>query len=308
MIFDTHADILYNIVEKRLKGERGIVESYHIPQLLEGNITGGIWAYYTDINQLPQHDFNQAVSYILEELEESPDIQVVTSKRDWADHKVNVILGLESLAPIKGIDHLIELYEKGFRHAMLTWNEKNHFATGIACKDGTGLTELGRELIKKMDELGMVIDVSHASIETFYDIVNISKNPIIASHSNCYSITPHPRNLMDEQIKAIAAVGGVIGVTAVPHFTNKLKPDIESLVDHIDYLKQLVGINHIALGFDFMNYLGDGTANCNLIDCSSASDANNVIDELINRGYTSGEIDAITHQNAKRVINHILTD
>ena len=100
MIFDTHADILYNIVEKRLKGERGIVESYHIPQLLEGNITGGIWAYYTDINQLPQHDFNQAVSYILEELEESPDIQVVTSKRDWADHKVNVILGLESLAPV----------------------------------------------------------------------------------------------------------------------------------------------------------------------------------------------------------------
>ena len=59
MIFDTHADILYNIVEKRLKGERGIVESYHIPQLLEGNITGGIWAYYTDINQLPQHDFNR---------------------------------------------------------------------------------------------------------------------------------------------------------------------------------------------------------------------------------------------------------
>ncbi len=308
MIFDTHTDILYNIVEKRLKGKRGIVESYHIPELLEGNVTGGIWTYYTDIDQLLPNDFDQAITYILEELEQSPDVQIVTSKGDWADHKVNVILGLESLAPVRDVSHLVELYDKGFRHAMLTWNERNQFATGVACKDETGLTDLGREVIKKMNELGMVIDVSHASAQTFYDILEISKEPIIASHSNCYSITPHPRNLTDEQIKEIAAVDGVIGVTAVPHFTNQLKPDVESLVDHIDYMRDLVGTRHIALGFDFMNYLGEGSTDCNLIDCQSASSANNVIDELMKRGYSDMEIDGITHANAKRVINHILKD
>ena len=308
MIFDTHTDILYNIVEKRLRGQRGIVESYHIPELLEGNVTGGIWTYYTDVNQLLHNNFDQAIHYIIEELEESPDVQVVTAKGDWADHKVNVILGLESLAALRDIDHLVEIYEKGFRHAMLTWNEKNQFATGIGCKDGTGLSLLGCELIQKMNELGMVIDVSHASIQTFEDILSVTKEPVIASHSNCYSITPHPRNLTDEQIKEIALVDGVIGVTAVPHFTNQLKPDVESLVDHIDYLRELVGTRHIALGFDFMNYLGDGHLESNLIDCQSASSANNVIDELVNRGYSSMDIDGITHVNAKRVINHILKD
>lgn len=308
MIFDTHTDILYNIVEKRLRGQRGIVESYHIPELLEGNITGGIWTYYTDVNQLLHNNFDQAIHYIIEELEDSPDVQIVTAKGDWADHKVNVILGLESLASIRDINHLVELYEKGFRHAMLTWNEKNQFATGIGCKDGTGLSLLGCELIQKMNELGMVIDVSHASIQTFEDILSVTKDPVIASHSNCYSITPHPRNLTDEQIKEIALVDGVIGVTAVPHFTNHLKPDVESLVDHIDYLRDLVGTRHIALGFDFMNYLGNGCLESNLIDCQSASSANNVIDELINRGYSSMDIDGITQVNAKRVINHILKD
>ena len=308
MIFDTHTDILYHIVNKRLRGQRGVVESYHIPELLEGNVTGGIWTYYTDVDQTLHNNFDEIINYILEELEESPDVQVVLSKGDWADHKVNVILGLESLAPVKDIKHLECLYEKGFRHAMLTWNEKNQFAAGVGCQDGSGLTLLGCELVRKMNELGMVIDVSHASVQTFDDILSISKAPVIASHSNCYSLTPHPRNLTDDQIKEIATLDGVIGVTAVKHFTNQLKPDVESLVDHIDYMKKLVGTRHIALGFDFMNYLGSEDSDSNLIDCRSAASANNVIDELIKRHYNSAEIHAITHGNAKRVINHILKD
>ena len=101
----------------------------------------------------------------------------------------------------------------------------------------------------------------------------------------------------------IALVDGVIGVTAVPHFTNQLKPDVESLVDHIDYLRELVGTRHIALGFDFMNYLGDGHLESNLIDCQSASSANNVIDELVNRGYSSMDIDGITDIFIEPTIN-----
>lgn len=306
MIFDTHTDILYNIVEKRLKNTRGIVEAYHIPEQLEGNITGGIWTYYTDINHLLCEDIDKAISYILEELEASDDVQVVKSQDDWTDHKVNVILGFESLASIKDLDHLRKMYNHGFRHAMLTWNEKNHFATGIGTQDGTGLTDLGCQAISLMNELGMVIDVSHAGIDTMFDILDITREPIIASHSNCYSITPHRRNLSDEQIMAIAKVEGVIGVTSVPDFTNPNEPTIKSMIDHVDYIKKMVGPRHIALGFDFMNYLADGNPQSNLNDCQSARDAYLVIEELMKRGYSSVEIDGITHANAKRVINHIL--
>ena len=306
MIFDTHTDILYNIVEKRLKNTRGIVEAYHIPEQLEGNITGGIWTYYTDINHLLCEDIDKAILYILEELEASDDVQVIKSQDDWTDHKVNVILGFESLASIKDLDHLRKMYNHGFRHAMLTWNEKNHFATGIGTQDGTGLTDLGCQAISLMNELGMVIDVSHASIDTMFDILDITREPIIASHSNCYSVTPHRRNLSDEQIMAIAKVEGVIGITSVPDFTNPNEPTIKSMIDHVDYIKKMVGPRHIALGFDFMNYLADGNPQSNLSDCQSARDAYLVIEELMKRGYSSVEIDGITHGNAKRVINHIL--
>ena len=306
MIFDTHTDILYNIVKHRLKGERGVVENYHIPELLDGNVTGGIWRSYTDINNELLTDFDQAIQYIIDELQGSENVQVVTTKSDWADHKVNVILGLEGLASIRDINHIVELYNKGFRHAMLTWNEQNQFATGVGSEEEAGLTRLGCELVKKMNELGMVIDVSHANVQTFEDILSVTTAPVIASHSNCYSLEPHPRNLTDEQIKEIAIVDGVIGVTAVSKFTNPLKPDVASLVNHIDYLRDLVGTRHISLGFDFMNYLNAGEAN--LIDCQSAASASLVIDELINRGYSSMDINGITHVNAKRVINYILRD
>ncbi|MDE5977564.1 MAG: membrane dipeptidase [Turicibacter sp.] len=308
MIFDTHAAILNHIVEKRLKGEHGVVETYHIPELLEGNITGGIWTYDFDENQVAPHAFDQGIRYIIEELEMSPDVQVVTTKADWTDYRVNVILGLESLSKVRDIDHLIELYNKGFRYAKLACLNKAQLTDEDLCQDNLGLSRLGYELVKNMNALGMVIDVTHTGLQTFEDIVSVTKDPIIASHANCHSITPHPKNLTDEQIKEIAMVDGVIGVTAISHLVHSLKPTVSALADHIDYLRDLVGTRHIALGFDFINYLDTNQSESNLYDCLSATSANNVIDELISRGYSSREIDGITHVNAKRVINHILKD
>ena len=306
MIFDTHTDVLYDIVQKRLNGETGVVQSYHIPQMLEGSVTGGIWAYYTDVDHTLCENFDTAIAYILSELEESEDVHIVKTQDDWTDHKLNIVLGLEGLAHVRDLSHLETLYDQGFRHAMLTWNEQNHYATGVAGDKNSGLTPLGQDLVLKMKELGMVIDVSHANEKTFYDILAIYDGPIMASHSNVAAICPHRRNLTDDQIKAIAQTDGVIGVTAVPSFTNPDKPDIASLVDHIDYIKNLVGTRHIALGFDFMNYLEDGDKNLNLIDCKDTRYANNIIDELMARKYSSAEIDGITNLNTKRVINQIL--
>ena len=306
MIFDTHTDILYDIVRRRLRKETQSLQDYHIPQMLEGSVTGGIWTYYTDINHKQFEHIDDALVHVFEELSQTDNIHLVMHHDDWVDHKMNVLLGLEGLASIRDLNHMKLLYEQGFRHAMLTWNEQNHYATGVAGDSERGLTELGVKMVKLMNELGMVIDVSHANEKTFYDILAVAKGPILASHSNCYALQPHRRNLKDEQIKAIAKTDGVIGVTAVPSFTADKEATIQDLVNHIDHIKKLVGIQHIALGFDFMNYLSDDKKNANLIDCPSASSAHHVIDELMERGYSSYEIDRIVNLNAKRVINQIL--
>gem|GEM_PF-3068279 len=296
MIFDTHANVLSHIVKKRLEGNRGIVDEYHVPEQLEGFVTGGIWTYLSEL----QMDLNESVTYILEELEESDNVQLVRSTDDWNEESLNIILGLQGLALITDIEHLEHIYGLGFRHASLTKdiNELNHFV-----KEGHGgLTDLGQALIKKMNQLGMIIDLSGLKKSVMAHIFKITTGPIIASCSNCYALTPDPNNLMDKELRIIAETDGFVGVTT----TGKLvsKPTVSALVDHIDYLKKLIGVRHISLGLNFMNYLKPNSHH--LDECNNVRQATTIIDELYERNYSSFEVESIASANAKRVIYKIL--
>ena len=307
LIFDTHANVLNHIVEKIRIGKSGIIDSYHIPQQLEGNVTGGIWIYSPDSKQISTQKFNKEVAYILEELKQSENIQIVMSKDHWDDQSVNVVLGLKGLANISEIQNLEQIYQLGFRHGILSNDkgEKNNFIWNNE-KMGKNiyLTDMGVEAIKKMNELGMVIDISKEKEQIAKQIKQLTTAPIVTTCSNCYELTPHKENLSDEQIKIIAETDGYIGITALGALISKAT--VESLVDHIDYLKKLIGIRHIALGFNFTNYLDK--ANTYLDDCPDVTYAVNIIDELFKRNYSSSEIEAIASINAKRVINKILKD
>ncbi len=302
MIFDLHTDILFDIVSKKLDNKQNIIRDFHVKQYQKGEFIGGIWTYYTDINN-PLCEFERAIDYILEELEQTSDlINIVTTKDKLDFNKINVILGFESLQPVKDVEKLKELHQLGFRHAMLTWNEANHYATGVLGDANLGLTEAGTYVVDFMNQHNMIVDVSHANITTVDNILDITTKPILASHSNVYSLCPHKRNLTDDQIDRIVQSGGLIGITAVKSFVNPHNPTVKEMVKHIEYLRQKGFLNHIGLGFDFMDYI-NGT---NLTDLSNASEAKIIIqvfDELL---YNDIEIDQITYLNALNYINKIL--
>lgn len=254
------------------------------------------------------------------EIAENPDLfQIVKETADLdrarADSKLAVIIGLEGLSGIgKNLDLLYLFQRFGVRHASLTWNEENALATGVKGNRERGLTETGVRAVRLMEELGMIVDVSHLNEKSFWDVYEVSSRPFIASHSNCHALCPVPRNITDEQIKAIADSGGVIGVNACKGFIHSQsnKRDAWHLADHIDHIVELVGIDHVGFGFDFCDYLRD-TANLNSSGdgiaakgIEDASKAQNMIEILQERGYTPEEIEKVSYKNFYRVIKEIL--
>ena len=205
----------------------------------------------------------------------------------------------------------------GARHASLTWNEQNALATGVGGDPLRGLTDSGKNAVRKLEELKMIVDVSHANEKSFWDIMDIATKPVIASHSNVKALSDHRRNLTDNQIKAIAESGGIIGINGYRDFVdykNWQRADVGDLVNHIDYMADLVGIDHISCGFDFSGFIDqdclsaflEDTSNPNVLGLKEFKDTPNLIKELQKRGYTQDEIEKIGYKNAFRVIQQVL--
>ena len=212
--------------------------------------------------------------------------------------KYDVIYGLEGLRNVPTLEMFDELYNMGVRHAMLTWNEANHLATGVKGNPEHGLTPLGKKFIKYMNDHKTIIDVSHLNEKSFYDVLAEKPKILIASHSNAYALSDHPRNLKDDQLKALKEAGGLIGIVAARNFVSKdkEKQNIKGLVDQIDYIKEIMTIDNIMLGLDMMNFLSDFN-NSNLDDLQSHADAPKIIDELRSRGYSEEDIEKICFKN-----------
>lgn len=318
-IFDGHADILHDIALKRKLGYENIFEKFHSEKFKKGEVMGGIFAAWLN-DSYKEEEWEKEMIYMITssmfEINNNKNLfHIIKNKGDFEkglkSDKFNVLLGVEGLKAIgKNLDWLDMLYNLGFRHATLTWNEKNLLASGAKSDEDTGLSPLGEDVVKKMNSLGMIVDVSHASEKTFWDIVNTTSKPIIASHSNAKTLCNHVRNLSDEQIKAIANLNGVIGVVACNSFINPVEneADLNGFVDHIDYMVKIAGINHVGLGFDFCEYLPNpqGLPYSNPKNLNGASEAQNVIKELKKRGYSQEEIEKIAYKNFMRVIDEIL--
>lgn len=181
---------------------------------------------------------------------EKNNITVCRNYSDWINAKTTVkaFLSLEGGEPIQSLSDLHELYDMGVRMIAPTWNFKNQLACGINEKQDTGLTSFGREIIKEMNRLNIITDVSHLGQRSFYDVAKISEKPLCASHSCAKALNGHKRNLTDEQFKIIKASGGVVGVN---YYTEFVGNDISDVVDHIKHFMSLGGEDNIGLGSDF---------------------------------------------------------
>lgn len=329
-IFDMHADIWYDIHKKKNQGiESSRFKDYHLERFRKGEICGGVFISWLDDKipkALEEKEMMVMINATMNEINNNQDIfHILKNKKDFeniSDKKLNVLMGIEGLRAIgKNLDWLDTFYNLGFRLATLTWNEENDLGTGVRGDNLRGLTEIGKKAVEKMNELGMIIDVSHANEKTFWDIYEISKSPIIASHSNCKTLCDVPRNLTDEQIKAIAEKGGLIGINAYVGFIKECeysksakveaedvekRPNLKDLVDHIDYLVGLVGIDSIGFGFDFCEYLYEDETT-NPIGLENCSKAQNIILELRKRGYSEENIEKLAYKNffnfAKKFFN-----
>ena len=256
--------------------------------------------------------FNRAIN-ILEHFEKQKEknkeqIISILNKEDLNrainEKKIGIILTIENGSAISGdIKNIEKLYEKGIRIMSVTWNEDNDLGCGALTKNDKGLTRLGEEYIRNLDKKSIIIDISHSSEKTFWDITKCSNNILVATHSCVYSICNHPRNLKDEQIIEIAKRKGIIGICFASDFLNKSgKSNSNDIISHIKYIKDLVGIDYIGLGSDFDGVDFDKMPS----DIRGIKDINKLEENMKKEGFTDIEINKVMGENWLRVLRNIL--
>ena len=214
------------------------------------------------------------------------------------NRSLGIILTVEDASCLESkIENVKKLFDNGIRVIGLTWNENNNVASGASCigEEDYGLSEFGIEVIKKMNDLNIIIDVSHLSEKSFYDVMKITNKPVIASHSCCKSLCNHRRNLTDDQIKLISSSGGIIGVNFYKEFLNEDidKVYIECLVKHIRHIYNVGGKECICIGSDYDGMGKDKT----VIGLEDNSKLVNLIFYLKEDNFTDEEIDRIMWRN-----------
>ena len=311
MLFDIHSDLFMDVDNRRAGGSRSAISENHSERLKEGGVTGMFAPLFINPYQSEELLHKKARSMFLSMSAELNDnrqiVAVAKCAQDFLDAaqegKLALMLGSEGLCYIGEEIALIEVfYQLGMREVSLTWNEDNALASGAKGDPGRGLTQAGAALVKRVEELGMILDVSHINEKSFWDIAKIVKEPIMASHSNSYTLCPHPRNLKDDQLAFIREIGGVVGLNAYPEFVQQEQPlwNMERLADHMDYMIEKMDIDHVALGFDFADYMDEEDAH--LSDFYSARHIPRLLEIFRRRGYTQADLDKITHENILRVI------
>ena len=318
MIFDGHSDLLYDVTRRRLAGKTRVLERHHLDRLRRGGIEGlvlALWygwgrglTFWPGVpgGEDPAHRLEVMLSCAQAEFAECPWLAVVSTAAEAeaarAEGKIYAFLAVEGMEGLKGPEELDRLAALGLRLGMLTWNEENRFAAGAAQDPSKGLTDLGRQALHRMERLGIQIDVSHLNDGGFWEVLKLAQGPVIASHSNCRALCDVPRNLTDEQLRAIRDSGGVVGLNVHHKFVHQdpEKQTAETLALHAAHMAEVMGVEHVACGFDFCEFMGPGNnAARGLEDCGRAM---SFLDCLERLGMSAAERNMIAHENFLRIL------
>ena len=267
MVFDAHSDLLYDVTRRRLLGERRVLEHHHLDRLRRGGVEGlvlAVWAsgpretFWKDTAwKDPASNLgrtHQIFACARADLAECPQIRPVHTAAEAeaarAAGQIYAFLAVEGMAAIGGNPAGVDwYYGQGARLGMLTWNETNALAAGAGGDPQAGLTEAGRRAVRRMGELGMVVDVSHLNDGGFWDVMDLAAGPVIASHSNCRALCDVRRNLSDDQLRRIRDTGGVVGLNLYRPFVGPAGT-MEELVAHVEHFLELGGEKALCLGGD----------------------------------------------------------
>ena len=278
----------------------------------------------TDMSFVEYEDVAAEVGGMMADIAAQNGVARIGSTADIAAAKQQGSVGfmptLEHLPIGNRIERLDALHSMGVRLAGITYNRRNYIGDGLYERNPGGLSEFGIEVVRRMNDLGMVIDLSHASLPTAMDAIEFSRVPVVFSHNAAYALRPNRRTRRDEELAACAAKGGLICITAVPNsLSDDPEQDIECVLDHYDYMVNLVGVDHVGIGTD--TTIGDHVAFHKLMmgrdglgdypapylnGLESPADGGNITRGLIRRGYSDADVRKIIGANALDLFRRVI--
>jgi membrane dipeptidase len=262
-IADCHNDLLIAVRHQRERGHADPFGDFWLPQLRAGGVVLQVLPVFTEEQFVGEGALRRALLMVeearhLAELH-ADDVAIVQTGaeiREVIDSgRIALLLAIEGAEPIGHSLELVDvMWRMGVRMSSLSWNRRTMMADGIAERDTGGrLTQLGVDAVRRMEEIGVVIDVSHLSEAGFFHLAEVATRPFIASHSSCRALSGHPRNLSDDQLRVMADTGSFVAVNAFGPFLTDGKPTIERYVDHLEHAMSIVGPGHVGLGTDFID-------------------------------------------------------
>ena len=291
-------------------GGRSDIGHVDIPRLKEGGVDCQVFAISSLRERNPQYALRTALhmldTFYSECLKNEASIAPATSHKDIMktldQGKTAALLSIEGADVLEGNLGVLRIfYRLGVRMVGLVHSLRNQLADGVIdSRTGGGLSEFGVKVVEELNRLGILIDVSHLNDAGFWDLIEVSTEPIMASHSNSRAVCGHARNLTDDQIRALATRGGVMGINFSPSFIHPTRADVSGVVDHIDHIVKLMGVDYVGLGSDFDGIRGTP------IGLEDASKMPNITLELVHRGYSEEEINKILGENHLRLFKDIV--
>ncbi|MFC6999732.1 dipeptidase [Rufibacter roseus] len=357
ILVDTHNDVLSQVVMEGHSVEHDLTGKAHtdLVRMQKGGVDVQLFAVFSDETYGPGRAFrfaNDQIDSLEAIVRRNPEkLQLVYTPAQMREavkqNKIAALTGVEGGHMIEdNLDNLNKLYARGVRYLTLTWNNSTSWASsaadetkGSGYNGKKGLNDFGKQVVTRMNELGMMVDLSHVGEQTFWDAIETSTKPVLVSHSSAYAFSPHPRNLKDDQIKAVGNNGGVIHInffsefldsaytkrlrtfmtkhdaeikemrqqgmdgmelrqalfTKYPTESANINPPLSLLIDHIDHVVKLAGIDHVGLGSD---YDGITSAPSGLEDVSTYP---LITKALLERGYKKKDVEKILGGNFIRV-------
>jgi membrane dipeptidase len=328
-LVDLHFDLLMDLYEKRDRA--GVLVEHFLPEFEAGGIGVIGTAIYVEDRYMPELALRVAldqISRLYAEVEKAERFAICKSfddiTRARAANRIAFLITMEGVEPLGDDLNLLRVfYELGLRAVGLTHARRNAAGSGGIFKPSgsprDGLTAFGRDLVRECERLGIMIDLAHINPKGFEDIVDLTKKPLIVSHTNARNFYDIERNISDEQIKMIGQRGGVVGVNAILVSASKEKSTIDHYVDHMEHVASLIGIDGVAIGFDFCEFLFSQlppavvqqlaaklTTPHFIPDLTNHAQARNLTRKLIERGFDDEQIEKILFRNWMRILKELL--
>jgi membrane dipeptidase len=323
-VVDAHNDLLLELV-LRTEEENPFADAW-LPQLRSGSVAVQVCPVYAaDAGDAARDVVDAQIAAFERAVRENADdvVQILSAgDLDRLEGRIGLMLSMEGVEALHGDPEAFdELWDAGVRMVSLTWNYANPFAGGLDAPE-QGLTDAGRELVGTFAARGVVLDLAHASEPTYFDALEAASGAqVVVSHAGCRGIHDHVRNVSDDQLRALAGRGGVLGMMALTLTVGRDGATLERYLDHLDHAVGAMGIEHVALGSDFIDQviqselaaglplnpatqeaLELGGGRLAIQELVGPADYPALLDALRSRGYEGERLDAIAHGNLLRVL------